>query len=179
MEYDKNMDEMNSRRATLTTVLRALAARDATEGASPFVEAQLLTEVRRLRRARRHSFTKFLMFSSGLCAASVVAIWSLPGRVALEGNKTDTARPTVTNTELVTAFFPLDYSTVPVSGERLVRLQVSGDTVRAFGVQLPAASKGAASDDILADVIVGDDGLARAVRFVRPATPGMPKEPHQ
>ena len=173
------MGDIRAKQPTLRAALRALAARDASEGASPFVEAQLLTAVRRLRRARKRSLTKFLMFSSGLCAASVMAIWSLPRRAALEDNKTDTVRPTVTKAELVTAFFPLGFSTLPVSGERLVRVQVSADTVRAFGVQLPASDKGAASDEILADVIVGDDGVARAVRFVRPATPGMVKERHR
>jgi hypothetical protein len=170
------MDEITPKQSTLMTVLRALAARDATQGASPVVEARLLTEVRRLRRGRTRSLMKFLMFSSGLCAASVMAIWSIPRRVDREVRMTDTERPAVSRAELVTAFFPLGYSTVPLSGERLVRLQVSVDTVRAFGVQMPSPDTDGVSDDVLADVIVGDDGLARAVRFVRPATHDEVKE---
>ena len=68
-------------------------------------------------------------------------------------------------TEMVKAFFPLMYSTVPMSGGRLVRLEVPHQTATAFGVEVPEAS---ASGVVLADVLVGDDGIARAVRFVRP-----------
>jgi hypothetical protein len=51
---------------------------------------------------------------------------------------------------------------------RLVRLEVPRESTLLFGVELPASSQPAGDGFVLADVLVGDDGLARAVRFVRP-----------
>jgi hypothetical protein len=77
---------------------------------------------------------------------------------------------------MVTAFFPLTYSSVPMTRGRLVRLEVPHDTLVAFGLGNVAPTEGMAPDVILADVIVGDDGLARAVRFVRRIPSEMQKE---
>jgi hypothetical protein len=67
--------------------------------------------------------------------------------------------------EVVTSeFFPLIYSTVPVSEGRLVRLEVPGSALAAFGLDAARLSP----DAVLADVVVGEDGLARAVRFIFP-----------
>jgi hypothetical protein len=79
--------------------------------------------------------------------------------------------------EVVTSeFFPLTYSTVPVSEGRLVRLEVPGTALAAFGLDTARSSP----DAVLADVVVGEDGLARAVRFIFPlgddSTPNDQKE---
>jgi hypothetical protein len=60
----------------------------------------------------------------------------------------------------------LTYSSVPVTGGRIVRLEVPSSAVEAFGVD-PANLANPRPDVVLADVVVGEDGLARAVRFVR------------
>ena len=63
-------------------------------------------------------------------------------------------------------FFPLDYSTVPVTDGHILRLEVPRSSVEAFGVD-PVELVSPRPDAVLADVLVGEDGLARAVRFVR------------
>jgi hypothetical protein len=76
---------------------------------------------------------------------------------------------------MMNAFYPLQYSTVPVTNGHIVRIEVPRSAPVAFGldpVDFVSAKRGA----VLADVMVGEDGLARAVRFVRPATDVLPKE---
>lgn len=69
--------------------------------------------------------------------------------------------------EVTTAFLPLPYSAVPTRDPQIVRIEVPRAALAAFGL-LPAEDQTPRSQDVvLADVIVGEDGLARAVRFVR------------
>lgn len=63
-------------------------------------------------------------------------------------------------------FLPLRYSTVPVTNGRVVRIEVPRSAPVAFGLDA-AEFATLRSGGILADVVVGEDGLARAVRFVR------------
>jgi hypothetical protein len=171
------MDEVPIEQPGLMASLRALAADEAANGASAAVQMRLLDEVRQLRRARRRSLVTMSILTAGLSVATALPIWYLathhpPGpsssaphgvRVPPEG-------------EMVTPFFPLDYSTVPLSGGRLVRLEVPREAVTAFGLEASEAAVGSPSASVLAEVIVGDDGLARAVRFVRPVRPAMKRE---
>lgn len=68
--------------------------------------------------------------------------------------------------EVVTRFFPLregeDFTAL--ESMRLVRVELPGSALGEVG--LPAALD-AASTPVKADVVLGDDGLARAIRFVR------------
>jgi hypothetical protein len=70
--------------------------------------------------------------------------------------------------EVFTDFFPLAFGDVPASDGHLVRLQVPRTALETFGVA-SFGSAGDVSSTVLADVVVGNDGLARAVRFVRMA----------
>jgi hypothetical protein len=65
----------------------------------------------------------------------------------------------------VTDFVPLTYAgwTAGAPDARLVRVRLPATALLYFG--LPAA---AGSDAVEADVLLGGDGLAHAVRFVRP-----------
>lgn len=165
------MGDTRAKRWTLTASLRALAADDAAEGASAAVQVRLLDEVRQLRRARRRSLIKMSVLTSALCIGTALPIWHLATR-DVRGRSSSASQhlPALPNEEMVTAFFPLRYSTVPITGGRLVRLEVPHETVMAFGVDATESTLGGASSTVLADVLVGDDGLARAVRFVRPIT---------
>jgi len=69
----------------------------------------------------------------------------------------------------------LTFSNVPLTGGQLVRLEVSRAALASFGL-LPADSLDARPGTVLADVLVGEDGLARAVRFVRPESTVAPQE---
>ena len=170
------MDETPGRQPRLTASLQALAADDAASGASEAVQRRLLEEVRRLRHARRRSLLKMSFFAGALAMVTALPILHLAIR---NGGGPSSSPQKVSgrrDAEMVTAFFPLPYSTVPMSGGRIVRLEVARETVLAFGVDTTETTGGAAAHTVLADVIVGDDGLARAVRFVRPVSRGTQKE---
>lgn len=96
--------------------------------------------------------------------AGVVAV-----AVSQIGVGTRSGRPGLVVSQAVTfeaGFFPLPYVTVPVTEGHIVRLEVPSSSVEAFGVD-PAELVSPRPDAVLADVLVGEDGLARAVRFVR------------
>jgi hypothetical protein len=65
--------------------------------------------------------------------------------------------------EIVTAFFPLMDSPPPFEQGLLVRVTVPASTMRTVG--LPVGDD-YLSDPVQADVLVGQDDLARAIRFV-------------
>jgi hypothetical protein len=63
---------------------------------------------------------------------------------------------------------PLMYGNVPMTDGHLVRLEVPRLALARFGLASPDMIVAeAAGRTVLVDVLVGEDGLARAVRFVR------------
>jgi hypothetical protein len=163
------MNEPGSDRWSLSSALRAVAADDEGRGTSPAVEARLLAELRVIARARQRRTTCVALAAAAvLFIAVALPVWQTPTRtpavtgvVAVNGTATDDPAREVT-----TAFFPLEYSNVPAPGSHLVRLQVPRAALARFEVpSFDRANDG--SSTVLADVVVGNDGLARAVRFVR------------
>jgi hypothetical protein len=153
----------------LNASLRALARADRENGAAAGVRTRLLQEVRTLGAARRRTILKSAILITIVSMATVVPVWQL---AMLEKPLRQSARfgegATALESELVTAFYPLEYSTVPISGGRLVRMEVPPSALEAFGLsEATEVRDRTASNRLLADVLVGDDGLARAVRFVR------------
>ena len=65
--------------------------------------------------------------------------------------------------EVVTPFFPLMVSAPPFESGLLVRMTVPASAMRNVGLDV---SEEHLSDAVLADVLVGQDDLARAIRFV-------------
>jgi hypothetical protein len=125
--------------ASLAGALRAMAGEDARIGASPAVEAIAI-------------------------AAVVLLALAVPGWRML------TRLPSAARVEEVTTdFLPLLYSSVPASHVQMVRLAVPRAALASFGLMPLESLDRASTDTVMADVLVGDDGLARAVRFVRPA----------
>jgi hypothetical protein len=160
----------------LTAALRRLAAEDAAQETSEAVRMRLLAEVRQRRLARRRSLATMAMIAAGLVVLTAFQIWQL---ATLDRGSSLSAGHVVSapaEGELVTAFFPLAYSSIPMSAGRLVRLAVPREAMVSFGIEEPAAEPGEVSDLVLAEVMVGEDGLARAVRFVRPLTSGTRKD---
>ena len=142
--------------------LRAVAEDDEQLGASNAVGLRLLAEVQAIADARRRR-TMVLSLASAAALATALAV---PAWRTLQSRPDPTVAdgPVVTR-ELVTEFFPLRYSNVPARGGYVVRMQVPRTALASFGATPPA---GISNDpNILADVVVGDDGLARAVRFVQ------------
>ncbi len=81
--------------------------------------------------------------------------------VAVRSGSVGTARPA--NREVVT-FFPLGPADPdPAEPLQIMRVRLSRRSLAGFGVPIEEAS---VADDLQADVLVGEDGVARAIRFV-------------
>jgi hypothetical protein len=66
--------------------------------------------------------------------------------------------------EVVTEFIPVIYDPEPVDHGRMVRVRLPRSALAAFGLPM---NEQRAEETIQADVVLGEDGLARAVRFVK------------
>jgi hypothetical protein len=145
----------------------ALNASDAHMQASPHVEATLRAEVRAraARRPRRWPSTA-LAIAASLAVLIGASSWLL--RDAGRGDLPTPQGPDAAG-EPLTGFLPLDYSRSPAGPTHIVRLEVPRTALASFGLLSMDSTGSPESDTVLADVIIGDDGLARAVRFVRPA----------
>ena len=164
------MTTNNAERDPLTKALRAVAKDDADMGASAEVKSTLRAELRltRLAYRRRQQLT-------GLSVAAAVTLiaagwWVFAHRTT--GSPTAIAHvgpelsPAIS--EIKSDFMPLPYSSVPTPSVRMVRLEVPRQALASFGLASLEAVIDSGTATVTADVLVGDDGLARAVRFVRP-----------
>jgi hypothetical protein len=168
------MHDYEDQEHALTTSLRQIAAMDgATSGASPAVRERLLEEVRTLRHARRAALIKMYSLAAGLVVATAMPVWQLSTRPGPDVSMRATRA--TGDSEVATVFYPLKYSDLPVTHGNLVRLALPPAAFAALGVE-PLDWIGPQPDTVLADVLVGEDGLARAVRFVRPAANGYLQE---
>jgi len=151
----------------LTAALRAIADEDAQLGASPEIEARLLADVRGIAAARRRrQRIAALAIAAALLLALAVPAWRTrtrpPTNFALSVN--------MRVEEVTTAFLPLPYGSVPASRVHVVRLAVPRAALASFGLMPRESVNRTSTETVVADVLVGEDGLARAVRFVRAAT---------
>jgi hypothetical protein len=147
----------------LTAGLRAVAEDDERFGSSGAVGLRLLAEVQAIADAkRRRALVLALSAAAAVLIAVLVPTWRSWQSAANQPQQADA--PVITR-ELVTEFFPLTYSNVPARGGYVVRMQVPRGALASFGAA--AFTPDTASPNVLADVVIGDDGLARAVRFVR------------
>ena len=149
--------------STLTAGLRAVAEDDERFGSSNAVGLRLLAEVQAIADAkRRRKLVLALSAAAAVLIAVLVPTWQSWRSAAEQPQQADA--PVITR-ELVTEFFPLTYSNVPARGGYVVRMQVPRGALASFDAA--AFTPDTASPNVLADVVIGDDGLARAVRFVR------------
>ena len=167
------MKRLNDNDRAVTEALRAVAREDATLGPSSVVEARLLGEVRSIARARRRRVAIVTLAAAAVLAIAVAVPWKRRVDNASAGQQASTPVPRRdAATEVATAFFPLTYSSLPISNAQLVRVQVPRSALASFGLapmDVPgSATGGTASATVAADVLVGEDGVARAVRFVSP-----------
>jgi hypothetical protein len=156
------MHAVEPSRGSVAAALRALRDADAASGASDAVRARLQAEVRAIGARRRQARLVTLAAAAVLVLAIAAPLWRLAVTLPPIPEMHTASR------EVVTDFFPLAYGSVPVTGGQLVRLEVPRKALAAFGLGAvePLDLRGA--DTLLADVLVGEDGLARAVRFVQP-----------
>ena len=66
--------------------------------------------------------------------------------------------------ERVTDFIPIIYDPEPIERGQIVRVRLPRSALAAFGLPL---NEEHAEEPIRADVVLGEDGIARAVRFVK------------
>jgi hypothetical protein len=147
--------------------LHELAEADAASGTSPAVGERLLEEVRTLSHARRVAAIKMYALAAGLVIATALPVWQLT--ISRPSDQSPRMTLSAADTEVATVFFPLAFGTLPVTQGSIVRVEVSPAAFAALGVEQPLDASRSQGDVVLADVLVGEDGLARAVRFVRPA----------
>jgi len=173
------MQEPYLKDRSLSTALRAVADDESQAAASPAVGARLLIEVQAIARARRRAHLKMYAVAAGLVLAVGGAVWT----VRTAGTVGPVAATTAPGSEQTTEFFALPYSSVPAAGAHLVRLEVSATALASFGLESGDSqnsdSQGGAARTVLADVIVGHDGLARAIRFVWPPSDARREEQRQ
>ena len=152
-------------RGSVNWLLRELAADDdAQNGASREVQARLLAEVRSIgARRRRRLFT-----AASLTAAAAFVIGAL-----VVGQRSGSLAPTPAVSlapqvrELATAFLPLPGAAAPAANAYLVRLDLPRTALARLGLgEVETLDSTASTTTVLADVLVGEDGVARAVRFV-------------
>ena len=155
----------------LEQTLRAVARDDAALVPAAHVEARLREHVRTLRHASRQA----LRPDSGPRRASTPASWRTWAAAVAAGvlfaviwrmvpsQPPERLAPEEPAPEFAAEFLPLPYAHVPVARGHVVRMPVPRTALASFGL-----GPGRAGDDgsVLADVFVGEDGIARSVRFV-------------
>jgi hypothetical protein len=137
-----------------------LRGADAGLGASADVEARLRAEVRALGRARRRRRVVTYALAASVVLAAAATAW-FRGAPDLPD-----AAPVVASREVTTGYYPLFYASVPTRSTHIVRLEVPRAALSSFGLAALDVVVTRPSGTVLADVVIGDDGLARAVRFV-------------
>jgi hypothetical protein len=156
----------------LAAGLRAVAQDDERYGSSSAVGMRLMAEVQAIGSARRRRLTLVSLSA----AAAVFGVLLIPAWRSLSPiERTQPVDAPLVTRELVTEFFPLTYSNVPARGGYVVRMQVPSSALASFGAAAFVTDQ--RSLNVLADVVIGDDGLARAVRFVRVVTDGSAAAP--
>jgi len=145
----------------LADALRTTARADAELGASSGVRARLLADVRARRTAHQRRQLAWLAAAAAIVIAVAAARWQMAdGTPSPEPATTVTtggAAPDVVPTD----FLPLRYANVPARSGHIVQMVVPASVMTSFGLEPSSADGGV----VMADVFVGDDGLARAVHF--------------
>ena len=154
------METPNNTR-TLTDALRAMAVDDAGLGSSARVEDRLRAEVRGLARTRRRSRLTFAALAAGL-----TLVLAAPLTLQLRPRAPHVSGGPATSAGTEQPFLATPYAGSFTGEGQIVRLEVPATTLRAFGVTAPARTQRDAP--VLADVLIGEDGVARAIRFVGP-----------
>lgn len=151
-------------REPLDTLLRELAQEDARPGTSREVQARLLSEVRSIsRRRRRRVYTSATL----LAVASVAGLLFLVPRSTRPPDSPPVEATTAEMRETTTDFLPLPGATAVPVDAHIVRLELPRAALAGFGLgQSEALIASRSPNTVLADLLVGNDGVARFVRFV-------------
>ncbi len=159
---------MNENHSELLEGLRALAAEGPRE-APLYVEERLRAQFRRQNR-RRNLMTWVPAFSAAAAAGIALLIWAhnektQPAEVpALVAARADAAP--VAEEDADSSFYPLpEAEALPaVENAMVVRVQLPVSSLQLMGVPV---SEERADASVQADLLLGQDGLARAVRLAQ------------
>jgi hypothetical protein len=173
--------------------LRALAENDFEAQASPDLEARLLREFRSRRPRQQYRWPAIAALAAGGLIAAFLLVHRAPEpaasavravpKSAPESFAVAQPEPTAMavpsprkmnrkliplhlpeRREVVTDFFPLMSPAPPFERGQMLRVQLPAAAMRTVG--LPVREEHMA-DPIQADVLVGEEGMPRAIRFVR------------
>ncbi len=169
---------MNENDLKLLEGLRSLAA-DGPRQAPAVVEERLVGELRRRSRARRRN--RWLgAATAAIAAVLAVTLWVRTEPVVQQPTLARAAAPATIKAapeaqpapapehgaEVAINFYPLPDADElpPIESATIVRVQLPMSSLRLMG--LPVSEDGAA-EFIQADMLLGQDGLARGVRFLQ------------
>jgi len=156
MTHDDRENPIDHR---LRDALRTTAIADAALGASPAVGARLLADIRRQRHRRRQ--LSWLAAAAAIVIAITAARWQIADNTTSPEPAPTVATEAAAPDAVPADFLPLRYANVPARSGHIVQMVVPTTVMTSFGLEPSSASSGV----VIADVFVGDDGLARAVRF--------------
>jgi hypothetical protein len=171
--------------------LRTLKEADSGWEAGPEVEARLLRALRRQRVRRVWKRSALAAVAAGVVGMLVVQRTPVqpspalevapPARTVAEVSPTPALKPSAARIgrsakrtrivkiqdrpfgEVATEFFPLMDTPPPFEHGELLRVVVPAEAMRTVGLPV---SESHLNDPVQADILVGQEGLARAIRFV-------------
>jgi hypothetical protein len=145
----------NERR--LTVALLDCAAGSTGAEAPQRVEDALVAAFRRTVTSRP---SRWPVWASAVAAG--VAVFA----IAVGLQPRDPVPPAAPQDEVVTEYFPLQYGTdlTALEGAPVIRMEFPRTVVVSFGLPINPQR---AAEPVQADVVLGSDGIARAVRFVQ------------
>lgn len=154
----------------MNELLRALAESDRKKEAPPEVEIRLKAAFR--RKHKRRIWPYFAAAAAGMALFFVrvpkpqtmeIAVVTPPVPVLPVAKARVIHRKPRPPQEIVTEFYPLMDDPPPFERGELLRVSLPAAAMRSVGVPV---SEDRLADTVQADVLVGQEGLARAIRFV-------------
>jgi hypothetical protein len=164
---------MNENDPKLREALRGLAA-DGPREAPAHVEERLLGELRRRSRARQRNL-RVSVLTGAIAAGFALLLWMRPAHEApartvvpseVQATANEVEQGSLSDDDETAMNFeqlPDTDELPPMESTTIVRLQLPMSSLRLMGLPV---SEERAGEAIQADVLLGQDGLARGVRFV-------------
>jgi len=147
----------------LQRALHDVMQSEADLGASVSVQARLQSAVRQRSTARqRHRQIAWVAAAAAIVIVVSGARWYFaPGPAALQRPQQAQVDAPSSTDAVPVDFLPLPYANVPTSNGQIVQIVLPASAMASFGLD-PSSAGG---DAVNADVFVGEDGLARGIRF--------------